>query len=830
MLVRAYLEQNPTADAAAALGNGARWIAEIVPEVADAVPDLPPPAPGIDPAQARFRLFDATATFLKRAGAAQPIALVLDDLHWADVPSLRMLEFVAAEITEARVLVIGTYRDNEVDRRHPLSNALGAFGRLEGFARIRLGGLEADEARALIAAAGGRADTVATMVERAEGHPLFITQLARYVGESGAAALRGLPAGLREAIGARLNRLSERCNEVLRVAAVIGRDFELGLLVRSIDGLDESDCIAALEEALAARIVEEHAEADLYRFSHALIRETLYDELGTPRRQRLHGRIAAAIEGSPAEDLSRLAHHYGAAPPGDAAVKAIEYARRAGEQAMRQLAYEEATRHWRTALAAHAALETREGSANADPSLRLKLVQRLGEAQTSAGEYLNARDSFREAIALARARGDAQAFARAAIGFEDASWRPGLSGEESIGLLRDALDQIGDGDRLTSARVLSALTRALIFTGAADAAVATNDRAIALARGCDNPGALADALCAGLSARWQTDRLGKRLAAAHEAMLICVRIGDKERLVNAASWRLADLLELGDTDAFSIEYEALKRSGEELQQPFWAYTAASFHPTLALMRGDLVESERAVHALRRLGERQPGLDAAGVFATQMFTLRREQGRLRDLAPVVQHFVATTPTESTWRPGLTLVFAELGLVDAARREFDRLAERDFADVPRDGMWACCIAYLAEVCAFLGDARRAEVLHALLLPYQSRNIVAGTVVACFGAGARHLGMLATVAGRWEDAERHFEQALAINTRQGARTWIAHTQAAYADLLRLRGGAADFERSASLRDAARDTAQALGLAGLLAKLDHAAAAPLMAQPKRR
>jgi DNA-binding CsgD family transcriptional regulator len=207
----------------------------------------------------------------------------------------------------------------------------------------------------------------------------------------------------------------------------------------------------------------------------------------------------------------------------------------------------------------------------------------------------------------------------------------------------------------------------------------------------------------------------------------------------------------------------------------------------------------------------PTLDASGVYGLQMFSIRREQSRLKELAPLVAHFVRTTPQAATWRPGLALVYAELGMKDEARAEFDALAPQSFAAIPRDGLWSNSVSYLAEVCAFLGDAERAAELYAFLAPYDGRNIVAGPNIACAGAVGRHLGMLAATMKRWTDAERHFDAALEMNARQGAQPWLAHTREAYAKMLLARGGAEDRDRAAALLDGALDIARAIGMHAL-------------------
>jgi tetratricopeptide (TPR) repeat protein len=767
--------------------------------------------------------WQASGGAARAAAAAAPggrtsIVLVLDDLHWADASSLRLLEFVVAECADARLLVLGTYRDAGIDRRHPLSNTLSELARSARFERLSLGGLSVDEARALVAGADPKvAAALARLHETTEGNPFYLAEMARWLAgpePAGGAGTR-LPAGVRAAIGSRLNRLSPECNRALAAAAVIGREFDWTVLVRVADEVSEDACAAALEEALAAGVVEQGHEPDAYRFCHALIRETLYDEIPAIRRPRLHHRVASALEETTRHDpepaLSRLAFHFGAAGA-DGAPKALDYGRRAGERAMSVGAYEDAARAFGDALAALTVFERRAAS---DPLARCDLMIRQGEAQVFAADYATARATLRAAADLAMAAGSGTHLARAAIAFEDASWRPGLSGDESIGLLREALARIGDGDSLASARVLGSLTRALIFSGELDEAIRTSERAVAAARLSGEPGALATALIAGLSARWVPARLDERLRAADEAIAIARRLGDRGLMLEATPWRLFDLMEKGVDDAFLDEHRAFARIADEMRRPFYIYTAESFGPALALMGGDLEASGQRAEALRRSGERQPGLDAAGVHAIQMFTLRREQGELRQLAPIVRHFVATTPSASRWRPGLALVYAELGMDEEARREFDALSAAGFADLPRDAMWAASIAYLSEVCAMLGDRRRAPALTRLLWPYRDRNLLVGTSVACFGAASRFLGLLAATEGRVDAAIEHFRHAIAFNARQGALTWLAHSRFECARLLRTRGDPGDAAQAATLLADAAHAARRFGLAALAARI---------------
>ncbi|MFM9885428.1 MAG: AAA family ATPase, partial [Burkholderiales bacterium] len=335
----------------ALLGRGATHIAAISTCVADRFPNLSVTLRATDPDQARFQLFDALTAFWKRVAGNTGLLIILDNLHAADTASLRFLEFLAAEIGNERIMLLGTYRDIELSRRHPLSNTLGELVRHAWVQRLRLGGLTLDESAALVKAiAGSEAprDLLRAIFGQTEGNPLFLQEMTRYLAHegmierdrrpaSGSVIIERIPEGIREVIGTRLNRLSETCNQVLAAAAVIGRAFRLDLLTHLDVELTGENCLTALEEAQAARIVEGGHEPGTYEFTHALIRETLYDELPGVQRSRLHQRIATMLAAG--EDtnematLAAIAHHSCAALPGGDAVKALEFAWRAAERA-----------------------------------------------------------------------------------------------------------------------------------------------------------------------------------------------------------------------------------------------------------------------------------------------------------------------------------------------------------------------------------------------------------------------------------------------------------------------------------------------------------------
>ena len=344
--VRSYVQQCDAGKLQSEMGRGASEIADVVPEVHGKITNLTPPT-ALEPEAARFRLFDAITTFLKSVAESRPLMLVLDDLHWADRSSLQLLEFLARELGESRLLVVGCYRDTELSRQHPLSETLAQLSRESVFRRQVLPGLGQDELGQFVKSSTGvqlSPELTGALHAHTEGNPFFMTEVIRLLSESGelTAGHMGtsdglkVPEGVREVIGQRLNRLSELCNQVLTTASIIGREFDFKLLIGLIEEGVEDRVLEAVEEALAARVIEEPAGTmDRYQFSHALIQETLAQELSTTRRVRLHARIAEGLEELYGEDAethaAELAHHFVEAQTSTGVTKLVRYSLMAGE-------------------------------------------------------------------------------------------------------------------------------------------------------------------------------------------------------------------------------------------------------------------------------------------------------------------------------------------------------------------------------------------------------------------------------------------------------------------------------------------------------------------
>lgn len=809
-------------DLAGALGAEAAAVVEIVPELAAHLPGRTALPVLTDGNQARFRLFMAVAQLWQRLAAQQPLLLILDNLHWADTGSLRLLGFLAGELAAQRICVLGTYRHGELSRQHPLSEALAELLRTPGFVRLPLAGFSRDETERFIASSAGvlpAPQVAAAMHVRTEGNPLFLVETLRFLlhDPQRRASLQGaadelpaeIPAGVREVIGQRLNRLSPDCCRLLQAAACVGRGFESALLAPLADSPAGETLLAALDEALAQHIIEALPAPGSYQFSHALIRETLYDELPASQRMRWHGEIAAALERRSAQHgdagLAQLAWHCAQALPHADAAKALDYAERAARRAIELTAYEEAQRLYRLTL------QLNERYFAGERRQRSELLLGLGSAQMRAGDNDACERTLLDAVAVARELGDATLFARAAIAFENNGWRIGRSGADAAALLEQALAQdAAPLDARLGVDLLAALCRAYAFSDQQAPAEDAHRRAVARARELGEAGALFKALTAILAAHYWPERLEHRLAVGREALALAQRAGHLEWIETLAGWHVGDLVEQGDFDEARAVTQIYQHVGASMRQPFVQTMALSCRTLLALYEGRFAGAERLASETYAIGRRFAADNAIGVYSVQMFTLRREQGRLGEVLPALRQLISQAPQASAlWQPGLALIWAELGLLEEARDAFEPLAASGFAGIARDAMWLTNIAYLADVCVALADRPRAATLYRLLQPWAGRNVVTGTNTVCTGSADRLLGRLAALAGETALAARHFETAIATDARHGGRPWLAHTQHHYAVLLaQRRGGAA---RASVLLNAALETSRELGMTAL-------------------
>ncbi len=810
--LRAHVRAVEPADLRRQLGVSAADVAQIVPQLHEVFPDLPK-LEGADPEAARFRLLDSTAAFLKAAAAERPLVLVLDDLHAADEPSLLLLRYIAMSLEDSRVLVVGTFRDLDPTIPETLETTLAELGRLPVTRRIRLSGLEREEVAQLAELTASTAPTeqlVAELYAETDGNPLFVSEIVRLLaaeGRLGPEARGGIPIpeSIREAIGRRLRTLSGECRRVLSLGSVFGREFGLIALERTADYTGIDRLLIVLDEAVTNRVVEDlPGSFGRLRFGHALTRDTLYEEIPATHRARLHLRAAEVLEtlygGDPEPHLAELAHHFSLAVPAATPDKAVDYARRAADRALSQLAYEEAARLYELAL-----------TLSDDDVQRCDLLLELGDALARAGDTPASKRRFAEAAQLAENRGLAEELAHAALGYGGRIvWEVSRDDDRLIPLLERALETLPTQDSPLRVRLLTRLAgplRDARFRAERRHAIA--DEALSMARRMQDPSTLAYALAGYLPAHMSPARTHHMVDLATELITLATDLGELERAVEGYLCRACALLELGEIDRAREDALEMTRLAEELRQPSQRLYATNLRAHIALLAGDFEEAEQLVEEGLDLGDRAQRWNAQITYRLQLYLLRKAQGRLEELAGLyeAQPSALEFRTYRIFDCVVARIYDEMGRRDEARAKFEELAENDFAGVPFDEEWLASICLLAETAASLGDLPRAGVLSELLSPYADRVGTSYPEINV-GAVARYLGLLSSVEARWDEAMQHFANALDVNRRIGARPWLGHTQEDYARMLFTRGQAGDAEQARDLVESAVATYRELGM----------------------
>jgi eukaryotic-like serine/threonine-protein kinase len=822
--LRQYVRSRPDDELRSQMGPGAPEIATMVSDVRQRFPDIEG-APTLEPEAERLRLFESITQFLRNAAAGSPLVIHLDDLHWADQPSLRLLQHMARSTAADRLLIVGAYRDVELDRTHPLSDALAALRRLPNFHRVLLRGLPLETVSELLGvlepsedAAAGRAALATALHRETEGNPFFIREViahlietgklahegGRWVGKVATISDLGIPEGVREVIGRRLSRVSPGCNRMLTAASTMTGGFSWEALRAINPDMQEAELLDVLEEALRAQLVAERKgdATGSYDFTHALIRQTLYDELSTPRRVLMHRQIGEALEALYADDadahLAELAHHFYQAAPGGDIDKAIDLAMRAGDRAQQVQAHEEACFHFERAL------QLLDLQREPDERQRCIILLSINEARWR-GDLLTA-DTAQQALAVARAIGDAELFAEAAVRVSRLVniW----SGHDDVtSLLHEALDGLPVEDSRERTVLLLELALREDWIGSAGDRFSRIDEAAAMARRMDDRAMLARVLNiahgfrVGLPERW-----AERRALTDELAALSPEEGDPVAAYNALMPRVVDVAEIGDLEGLEAVVRAMYALAERTRQPSFLALATIRQAFRPLAEGRLEVAEPLVLDAIAIAQRTRLWMAN--MGPSILNLRQLQGRLAEMEPLVKRLVEDGPLLFSYRCSLAWIYGESNRLDDARGEFERLAETDFRSLPRDSTWIISMYLLTEVCAVLEDRPRAEELYDLLLPYAGQNMVVQPALICTGSVSRQLGMMASVAHHWDDAERHFDDALAFDAKMGARPWLAHSQYNYARMLAARKAPGDHRRAMELLREALDTAYELGL----------------------
>ena len=807
-------------------------LARLVPALRDRVTDLPSPRES-DPETERYLLYGAVAGLLKGAGDQEPLLLIVDDLHWADSPTLSLLRHVVASGSSIPVMVVGTYRDSDLSRDHPLTALLADLHREQGVERLKLTGLDCDEVLALMEAAAGHeldddGRALATEIAReSAGNPFFAGELLRHLTESGAIVQQdggrwrlvgnlaelGLPQSVREVIGRRVERLGPDARTALSAAAVIGRDFDVDLLLAVVD-LPEARLLDLLEDAVAASLLQENkSRAGRLTFTHGLVEHTLYEDLAATRRARLHKRVAEALEeqcgDEPGERLGELAGHWAAAVVSADSAKAIHYARRAAEHALEQLAPDEAARWYRQAL------ELQDQAPGGDRSERCELLIGLGEAQRQVGNP-SSRQMLLDAAQLARDLNDVDRLARAVLAnTRGLTSRLGTVDSERVQMLQAAALALPDGDP-RRAQILALQASELHYAGEPSRCRQLAAEAIELARASGDQAALAHTLAHAIWAITAPDTLEQRRRLVGELFDLTQRLDDPRLSLFTAGWRFGTGLEAGDRSQIESSLQTLRALAASVPQPTIGWGLLVDEASWSLVQGDIEASEQWAIQAFEAGAAAGEPDAAMVFGVQLFIVRHFQGRFGELVDQVVRSASEEDGVAGYRAGVALALLESGREDEAR---ELALTEDLQSIPLEQAWSSAMILWAMVFSRLAIVDRAGELYELLAPFSGQ--LAATPPSAYGTIAWALGTLAATQERYEQAEDHFAAAAQIEGSLGAPLLLARTHASWAGALIARGRPEDLNRAQTMLEEAHDTVAPLGAEGITREItEHRAA----------
>ncbi|MBX3315159.1 MAG: AAA family ATPase [Actinobacteria bacterium] len=725
------------------------------PLAADALPNE---RAGVDDDTLRYLRFDAVASWLDDTAATTPLVLVVDDVHWAAESTLQLLGHLRRRPTGGAVTFVLTARDTAPDAHQRVADLIATTSDHGATTVVRLTGLSADAVADLVGA-DHRLD-VADVVRQTAGNPLFVQAMDPADGS----------VDLTSAVHRRLATLDDQVQETLRLVSVLGLDFEVRVAAAAT-GRDELELLDDLERAAAARLVDD-AGGDRFRFTHALVRSSLRSDLSSARRARLHARIATAIHdvhGDAPDHLIELAFHTAEAAESDRDLRslAVDRLRRAAEESMEQLSFEEA---------ADLLARARTLAVDAPLELRARLALEQGTAEHRAGDGVTASATFAQAIADARSSDDVALRVEAALGREDASWRPGLPDlgalddvEEAIVVLDEALaagEEI-DGELELRAHLAVAHFRALAMAGRRDGVDEAFATARSLAAELGSPDVEANVLGVYLGQVQLFDDLegGRPLVARLAALEPAITDGDVA--LHALHDRIMFATLTGDVDEREQLIDKMAALQARTHSPFWRSIRANQEAMKALYRGDLASAEVLAERCLDLADALHGQDGSGTFGLRMFCIRREQDRLAAMAPLVRHVLSGAEGADLWTPGLALLLAETGEPEEAVEVLAPVRSAGF-DVPLDAMWSTVMVLLAEAVVQLDDPEACAMIRDRLARIEGSNVVTGSGLLCFGRADRYLGMLALRCGDLVAAEEHLGAALEGDAEGGSVLW--------------------------------------------------------------
>jgi len=793
--LRSYVLSREVRDLREELGTGAADVARIISEIRERLKVRPRPQK--DPEEERYRLLQAVTEFLSNAASVQPMLVVLEDLHDADKGTLDMLTHVSRNLAGARLLIVGTYRDVEVDRSHPLSAVLAELRRVSNYGRVLLRGLNADEVRRMLESITQESVPwgLAEVVHRqTEGNPLFVQEVVRYVAEEGIIARKegrwrltrdtplemSIPEGLRDVIGKRLSLLSPECNQLLSVASVIGREFALETL-RAVAATNEDVFANALKEAVQLSVLEERSQRGLvrYRFSHAFFRQTLYEEMIAPQRLKLHQEVARSLERLYAKSLeghaTELAEHFSHSNDPADLKKAVEYGEMAAKRATDVYAYGEAVRLLEQALKVQEVLDPE------DKAKRCDLLLALGDALGLAGEIQRVIDTEAlQAFSLAEAIVDNKRASRACL-----MAMKGISTYGSTMMTSPLAAQwAARADRYaepdTVERAWADGTLGMVKWAAVSSSpegIALLTRALDLARrlgDSDTYWWVATSWLVAVKAP-QHDEEQMRLV---EEMAEQSRHGVSFSILYWTLWMIVHtFLEFGMRSRAEDIMAEMKTLAERSGQPNLLILSTVNDAIRAIWDGRLEEAVAIRRRIGALGEEQGIIQFAGIWASWLLPASVYLGNAgRSLESRLQ-VARGHPQNVASNQSILFYLTHLGRYAEVAEMLERLVVAcPGIDSAEDETMVCVDITSLEAAVLAGHRQAAELLVPRLA--DTNRLTSGLwITTCAG---RHMGAAAAFLGRHEEARTYYQKAIKDCTEMKFRPELALTRLQLAELL--------------------------------------------------
>ncbi len=799
--MRSYVLSREVKDLREELGTGAADVARIVSEIRERLKVKPRPQK--DPEEERYRLMQAVTSFLTNAAGVQPLLIVLEDLHDADKGTLEMLTHISRHLSKARLLIIGTYRDVEVDRTHPLSAALAELRRVATYGRVILRGLNPDEVRRMLEGITREEIpwNLAEAVQRqTEGNPLFVQEVVRYLAEEGLITQKegkwrptkdtplemNIPEGLRDVIGKRLSLLSKECNQLLSVASVIGREFSLETL-KAVENINEDVFVNALKEAVQLSVLEERTQVGQvkYRFTHAFFRQTLYEELIAPQRLKLHQQVARALETQYAKRLeehaAELAEHSSQSTDPADLKKAVEYGEMAAKRSLDVYAYGEAVRLLEQALKVQKVLDP------ADKAKICDLLLDLAGALSLGGEAKRALEvELEEAFSLAQSIDDKIMASRTCekaildmMYTSDLSF-DALSGPKFARWVERA-DRCAKPDTIT--RVMANQGKAIskYMTGLAtgkpglvkESAQSFIDN-VEMAKRLNDPEILWIVACSVFIFVSGPRHMRERQLLAEE-LAGQPRAGITTRILGTGLLMVAYvLLESGQRQLAGDIYRECREIIERSEQTNLWFMTTALKAMLATIDGRLEEADETGRQIRARGQE---LDFTNYAALQEYygcsSARVWLGKPDEIVSLIGSFANIEILGQISGSLLTLIKSHAEIIEYLDRN---VLARPGIGTPDDETSTAIDVSNLELAVLVRHHKAAELLLDRL--EEAKSFL--TILGYLTCPARHLGGAAALLGRYDQARKYYREAIKVCTEMPFRPELALSHLQLAELL--------------------------------------------------